>query len=36
MLVGFSPISVADTKVTFVYNFIASLKGMAESFKYAW
>ena len=27
MLVVFSPIFVADTKITFVYNFIAPLNG---------
>ena len=27
MLVVFSPIFVADTKITFVYNFVAPLKG---------
>ena len=26
MLVVFSPIFVADTKITFVYNFVASLR----------
>ena len=27
MLVVFSPIFVVDTKITFVYNFVAPLKG---------
>ena len=27
MLVVFSPIFVADTKITFVYNFVAPLRG---------
>ena len=27
MLVVFSPIFVADTKLTFVYNFVAPLRG---------
>ena len=26
MLVAFSPIFVADTKIAFIYNFVASLK----------
>ena len=31
MLVVFSPIFVADTKITFVYNFVAPLKFYATT-----
>ena len=31
MLVAFSPISVAETKITFVYNFLAPLKNRKYS-----
>ena len=33
MLVVLSPIFVADTKITFVYNFVAPLKTQLEQFK---
>ena len=33
MLVVFSPIFVADTKTTFVYNFIASLEEHKYNFE---
>ena len=34
MLVVFAPIFVADTKITFVYNFVAPLKNFSSDLTY--